>query len=199
MKCIRYVCLQLSSASYELDNCLLKSLFIATQIAEHGVASHWGYKLGNESQQISCEKDSAAFLLPSASCGKEEFLKEVALSPLSSIENASKTGNSYLDSLSRVRQKVVERSLYLFVTVTGLNEADKGGRSADEIGKLVALPASANTVEDAIVSMVDEYCGNGFVPNGIKNGSVVPEVWTNGRRARLNEQVENGDVLLVSL
>lgn len=111
--------------------------------------------------------------------------------PLSPLSNSS-----YIDALNTIRQDESEQNVYVFVTVIGGKPASDRGRSVEEVGKLIELPALSR-VYDAIVALITQYSANGFSPENF--GSGIQRVWCNGEIVSLEDRIRNGDVILVSI
>lgn len=176
------------------------------RIAEHGVASHWEYKLNDKSaskKTIGSKALPTVRLLPSWDSSSSTSESSEAATQLRSINKNPATGSSYLDSLTLVREDMASQHSFVFVTVANsaadMNTEDC--RSQEGIGKLVALPVNAR-VEDAVVEILQEYSANGFNPlsaTSKKARMPTAKVFRNGRKARWSDTVETGDILLVSL
>ena len=129
---------------------------------------------------------------------------------LTAMSEGSSTslGNSYLDSLASVQKKMAAQQIYVFVTLaSGVDAGRKksvssqSGRSADEIGKLVALPGNSRVL-DAVCALLREYNANGFdllTATGFGEKLSKLNVFRNGENASLNDAIETGDILLISL
>ena len=147
---------------------------------------------------------------PSSISATDVETPPVSALTLTAMSEGSSTslGNSYLDSLASVQKKMAAQQIYVFVTLaSGVDAGRKksvsiqSGRSADEIGKLVALPGNSRVL-DAVCALLREYSANGFdllTATGFGEKLSKLNVFRNGENASLNDAIETGDILLISL
>ena len=144
------------------------------RIAEYGVAAHWDYKLkGNKKIEL---------LSPS----REKEIR--SLNQLDAIKVDDEPGekpaeDSYIDALVTAREDLVQQKVFVFFA---------GSSAIDNVGQLLSLPVGAK-VCDAISELKQQVELN--IDVEIDNGSIL----RNGRAAKPDEYVGNGDVLLITL
>jgi ppGpp synthetase/RelA/SpoT-type nucleotidyltranferase len=141
-------------------------------IAEYGVAAHWGYKLGNILAPSSPSVGACAGMLPPAKqcC---EILSPAFRPGFSFSHTRLGSTQSFADALVDAKETLLEQYVYVFIS----------GISDESDGQLLSLPAKSLVV-DALAAM-DKIDASNL------------RVLLNGKRVKLDDVVENGDVLMV--
>jgi GTP pyrophosphokinase len=98
-------------------------------------------------------------------------------------ENDGTSDDSYIDALVTARKDLVQQKVFVFFA---------GSSAIDNVGQLLSLPVGAR-VTDALVELNKQLAADLDVE--IADGSVL----RNGRVAKADEYVGNGDVLLITL
>jgi (p)ppGpp synthase/HD superfamily hydrolase len=145
------------------------------RIAEYGVAAHWDYKLGNKKiERLSPSPEKEVRRLKEADVVEEDDTEDRVDKP---------TEDSYIDALVTARKDLVQQKVFVFFA---------GSSAIDNEGQLLSLPVGAK-VADAISELKEQVDMDMDVE--IDDGSVL----RNGRTAKAEEYIANGDVLLISL
>lgn len=105
------------------------------------------------------------------------------LDPNQDDENDGTSDDSYIDALVTARKDLVQQKVFVFFA---------GSSAIDNVGQLLSLPVGAR-VTDALVELNNQLDADLDVE--IADGSVL----RNGRVAKADEYVGNGDVLLITL
>lgn len=145
------------------------------RIAEYGVAAHWDYKLGNKKIEL---------LAPSEK--EVRPLQQSDVDPVGEELDDGKTTvaeDSYIDALVTAREDLVQQKVFVFFA---------GSSAIDNVGQLLSLPVGAR-VSDAISELKDQLDLDMDVERD--DGSVL----RNGRTAKLEDFIGNGDVLLITV
>lgn len=169
------------------------------EIAEFGVASHWGYKLGpahslvemkpsTELDQFIDIEDPSLFR--DLSSNHDLLLSGSNNFPSFDDSELNTKASPYLDALKAFRKDVMKK-VYVFVTVIVNNtvSATKSDVLRNRSGTLLCLPMKAR-VHDAVIAM-------NIVE--IQDSSSIHSlfIFLNGRLATLEDIVCNGDILTI--
>ena len=166
------------------------------EIAEYGVASHWGYKLGHSvapgENDVSLSnfhaKDapmpSLRRLLPGQD--KSDIIESSKYTQLSSgIER-----DSYVAALDLARRDILRQKVYVFIASTSEEDSVENESSKkNETGYLLSLPINTR-IRDALDEL-NQIC------HDLNITSNNPHVMHNGRTATLDDIVKNGDILMI--
>ena len=98
-------------------------------------------------------------------------------------ENDGTSDDSYIGALVTAREDLVQQKVFVFFA---------GSSAIDNVGQLLSLPVGARVI-DALVELNKQL--DAYVDVEIADGSVL----RNGRVAKADEYVGNGDVLLITL
>jgi len=153
------------------------------RLAEFGVAAHSTYKLGSSylSQEPSSSHstvsslatiDSSALVISS---NEEPNISHAG-------DNISSASGPYIHALQKNRQNLVRSHVYVFLAAGSASSLET------ETGQLLTLSAGS-TVTDAVDSLRR-------LENFPLNQQEV-QVWCNGKIALLEDNIENGDMMLI--
>jgi (p)ppGpp synthase/HD superfamily hydrolase len=146
------------------------------QAAEFGMASHWYYKLDAIAPSMEEAVDPPPTLLLSPCKGDNTTVSLPTADENKLVEQYAGFTGSYLDALEVAQHNMLKQHVYVFMTA---------GEEKEE-GRLVSLPSNSR-VQDALLA-IDS-----------KLWSIQEEtVWRNGQVARLDDSIENGDVLWIA-
>lgn len=149
------------------------------RIAEYGLAAHWDYK-----QHQQPQSSSLALPLVESSATTKLTTTKGAMEQISLTEEYPSSNNTpYLEALEIARQALVESSVFVFVAGTSM-----------EHGQLVSV-RKGQTIRN-VWSQISSLYPNSTASTTTDQERQLDQVWRNGRFANLEEQVQNGDVLL---
>ena len=106
-------------------------------------------------------------------------------------QNVSSNNTPYLQALEVARQALVDSSVFVFVAGTSMEHGQlvsvKKGQTIRHVWNQISSLHSKPTTITTTTASSSDNCD----PHG-----QLDQVWRNGRFANLDEQVQNGDVLL---
>ena len=160
--------------------------------AEYGVAAHWDYKLG------STKANSSSSIVPAKYTPDDlnetimstwflqgdtlEILEDADPSSESPTQSQTSSSGSYLDALVTAKKSLLKETLYVFMS-------GHANTSPSDQGSIISLPPHS-TVGDALIAV-------NFTSSLWGNSLSSCTVWKNGIVAELNDNVDNGDVIVV--
>ena len=155
-----------------------------------GVAAHWDYKLQNK--MTKALPDASSSLKPLALPPSRDIKSNTAQTHAETSMNehfikhspgTSSKGRiaSYIDALVASRKRLVENNVFIFLS---------SSKSALD-GRIVSLNPSSNLVADVLYQYANDI--NSSIIDDIECGAI--EMYCNGSRISLGEELSNGDVL----
>lgn len=147
------------------------------RLAEFGIAAHWDYKLGSKSAPGIMTASVATVSIEDGPCfggflpPAKTQSTPINISTSQAIEDLPVA--RYVDALVTAKQDLLKQQVYVFL-------------AGDKEGKLITLPTNSS-VRDAVSALDCESVRQ----------MDKPKIWLNGKAAYLDDDIVNGDLLLV--
>lgn len=155
-----------------------------------GVAAHWDYKLQNKMTTALPASSTKPLALPpsrdvetnenTARAHAETAVKENIIKHAPDISSKGRIA-SYIDALVASRERLVKNNVFIFLS---------SSKSALD-GRIVSLNPSSNLVVDVLHQYASDI--ENSIIKDIECGAI--EMYCNGSRISLGEELSNGDVL----